>query len=210
MGRRKIEIKFIEDGRKRAITLGKRKKGIQKKAHELSVLTGCKVTLQIEDGDGSQSTFAPDKLDNKPVDEKPVPEEQDIDIKTPSTPTGRTEDIDNADGGSLELELSSVMDITSPAPQDQAMIPYAGHSEFHTSMWHYMNQPVSGDCGLAQFPIETPFQWENPPPFNLLMPSTSYPPSNLEGMELQLNPYSYGQYGHGLTWPYTTSFIPYI
>ncbi len=45
MGRRKIEIKPIKDERNRSVTLHKRKAGLFKKAHELSVL--CSVDIGI-------------------------------------------------------------------------------------------------------------------------------------------------------------------
>lgn len=49
MGRRKIEIKYIADDRNRSVTFIKRKNGLFKKAHELSILTGAKVTVHVED-----------------------------------------------------------------------------------------------------------------------------------------------------------------
>lgn len=49
MGRRKIEISFIENERKRQVTLTKRKQGLMKKAHELSVLCGCELALVMFD-----------------------------------------------------------------------------------------------------------------------------------------------------------------
>jgi hypothetical protein len=59
MGRRKIEIKKIPDDKPRNITFKKRKNGLFKKAYELGVLTGCKVTLFIEGEDGSTHSFVP-------------------------------------------------------------------------------------------------------------------------------------------------------
>lgn len=52
MGRRKIEISFIENERKRQVTLTKRKQGLMKKAHELSVLCGCELALVMFDTKG--------------------------------------------------------------------------------------------------------------------------------------------------------------
>ena len=49
MGRRKIKIERITDPRQRVITLTKRKRGLIKKAMELSLLTGAQVVLQIFD-----------------------------------------------------------------------------------------------------------------------------------------------------------------
>ncbi|KFA79713.1 hypothetical protein S40288_09491 [Stachybotrys chartarum IBT 40288] len=59
MGRRKIAIEKIRDDKPRGITFKKRKNGLFKKAYELSVLTGCKVTLFIEGEDGSTHPFVP-------------------------------------------------------------------------------------------------------------------------------------------------------
>jgi transcription factor RLM1 len=47
MGRRKIEIKAIKDDRNRSVTFLKRKGGLFKKAHELSVLTSVDVAVII-------------------------------------------------------------------------------------------------------------------------------------------------------------------
>ncbi|CCG82211.1 Putative uncharacterized protein [Taphrina deformans PYCC 5710] len=78
MGRRKIEIKFINDDRNRSVTFIKRKNGLFKKAHELSILTGAKVTVHVEDikerqfdyissnlgGEGSHTQFQSDDEDD--------------------------------------------------------------------------------------------------------------------------------------------------
>ncbi|VDL90041.1 unnamed protein product [Schistocephalus solidus] len=47
MGRKKIEIKRIEDERNRQVTFTKRKLGLMKKAYELSVLCDCEIALII-------------------------------------------------------------------------------------------------------------------------------------------------------------------
>ncbi|EMR64576.1 putative mads-box mef2 type transcription factor protein [Eutypa lata UCREL1] len=47
MGRRKIEIKAIKDDRNRSVTFLKRKGGLFKKAHELSVLCSVDVAVFI-------------------------------------------------------------------------------------------------------------------------------------------------------------------
>lgn len=49
MGRNKIDITFIQEPRKRQVTLNKRKTGLIKKAYELSVLCGCEVALVVRD-----------------------------------------------------------------------------------------------------------------------------------------------------------------
>lgn len=49
MGRKKIEIKFIENKRERVVTFCKRKLGLLKKAAELATLCGVKVTLLFSD-----------------------------------------------------------------------------------------------------------------------------------------------------------------
>eukprot|EP00037_Helgoeca_nana_P008772 m.77738 g.77738 ORF g.77738 m.77738 type:complete len:346 (+) comp19132_c0_seq2:112-1149(+) len=51
MGRKKIAIKYIDDPKKRKITLSKRKSGLLKKAYELSVLCGCEMGIVIFDSD---------------------------------------------------------------------------------------------------------------------------------------------------------------
>eukprot|EP00764_Aduncisulcus_paluster_P007595 gnl/Carplike_NY0171/2484_a3338_527.p1 GENE.gnl/Carplike_NY0171/2484_a3338_527~~gnl/Carplike_NY0171/2484_a3338_527.p1 ORF type:complete len:254 (-),score=42.72 gnl/Carplike_NY0171/2484_a3338_527:97-858(-) len=47
MGRNRIDIEYIEDDRKRAVTFGKRHKGLMKKAYELGVLTKADVAVII-------------------------------------------------------------------------------------------------------------------------------------------------------------------
>ena len=47
MGRRKIEIRAIKDDRNRSVTFLKRKGGLFKKAHELSVLCSVDVAVII-------------------------------------------------------------------------------------------------------------------------------------------------------------------
>lgn len=65
IGRRKIQIEFIEDKTRRHITFSKRKAGIMKKAHELSILTGTDVLLLVASETGHIYTFSTRKL--KPV-----------------------------------------------------------------------------------------------------------------------------------------------
>lgn len=47
MGRKKIEIKRIENNKMRRVTFRKRRIGLLKKAIELSLLTGAKVYLKV-------------------------------------------------------------------------------------------------------------------------------------------------------------------
>eukprot|EP00127_Corallochytrium_limacisporum_P004718 Clim_evm72s172 gene=Clim_evmTU72s172 len=61
-GRRKISIEFIEDKSRRHITFSKRKRGIMKKAYELSTLTGTQVLLIVASETGHVYTFATPKL----------------------------------------------------------------------------------------------------------------------------------------------------
>ncbi|KII73242.1 Serum response factor [Thelohanellus kitauei] len=64
-GRVKLDLGFIDDKTKRASCFCKRKNGLMKKAHELSVLTGTEVMLLIASETGRVYTFATDKL--KPI-----------------------------------------------------------------------------------------------------------------------------------------------
>lgn len=61
-GRRKINIEYLNKRDKRNITFSKRKKGIMKKAYELSVLTGSEVLLILGNELGQVYTFATPKL----------------------------------------------------------------------------------------------------------------------------------------------------
>ncbi|KAI8648846.1 MADS-box domain-containing protein [Fusarium sp. Ph1] len=66
MGRRRIEIKRIPERASRVTTFNKRKKGLFKKAYELGVLTGCKISLFIEGEDGSAHPFDPSEQQPAP------------------------------------------------------------------------------------------------------------------------------------------------
>ncbi|KAF7691500.1 Serum response factor like protein B [Cucumispora dikerogammari] len=61
-GRRKINIEYLKKRDRRSITFSKRKKGIMKKAYELSVLTGSEVLLILGNEVGQVYTFATPKL----------------------------------------------------------------------------------------------------------------------------------------------------
>ena len=58
MGRRKVSMGLIPNRRARADTFGKRKKGLEKKAEELSVLCGVDVALVVAAGDGGAAAAA--------------------------------------------------------------------------------------------------------------------------------------------------------
>ena len=49
MGRKKIKIREIENERQKSVTFTRRRSGLIKKAHELSVLCDCKVVLLMFD-----------------------------------------------------------------------------------------------------------------------------------------------------------------
>ncbi|KAJ1960089.1 hypothetical protein IWQ62_004360, partial [Dispira parvispora] len=49
MGRKKIEIRTIENDRQKTVTFARRRAGLIKKAHEISVLCGVKVAVVIFD-----------------------------------------------------------------------------------------------------------------------------------------------------------------
>ncbi|KAI8825049.1 uncharacterized protein EV422DRAFT_517259 [Fimicolochytrium jonesii] len=63
MGRKKIAIKRITDERNRQVTFSKRKFGLMKKAHELSVLCGCEIGLIMFTQNGKLFQFASTDMD---------------------------------------------------------------------------------------------------------------------------------------------------
>lgn len=63
--RKRSSLRYISQKTKRSVTFSKRKKGIMKKAYELSLLTGSQVLLLISNENGHVYTFATSKL--KPV-----------------------------------------------------------------------------------------------------------------------------------------------
>ncbi|TPX43332.1 hypothetical protein SeLEV6574_g05122 [Synchytrium endobioticum] len=63
MGRKKIEIRKIDDERSRQVTFNKRKFGLMKKAYELSVLCNCDVGLIVFSSQGKLHQYASSDLD---------------------------------------------------------------------------------------------------------------------------------------------------
>jgi len=57
VGRKKIKINYITDEKLRQVTYCKRKKGLLKKAMELSLLCGSNVLLIIRDTNSSRTTL---------------------------------------------------------------------------------------------------------------------------------------------------------
>ncbi|KAL5541182.1 hypothetical protein UlMin_042655 [Ulmus minor] len=57
MGRRKLQIKRIADRHNRQVTFSKRRSGLMKKAHELSVLCDVEIALVVFSGHGRQYEF---------------------------------------------------------------------------------------------------------------------------------------------------------
>ncbi|KAF3489290.1 hypothetical protein F2Q69_00054142 [Brassica cretica] len=57
MGRGKVELKMIENKINRQVTFAKRRKGLSKKAHELSVLCDAEVVLIIFSNRGKPYEF---------------------------------------------------------------------------------------------------------------------------------------------------------
>ncbi len=67
MGRRKIQMKYQKDAKRRKVTHKKRSQGLLKKALELTVLTNCDVTIMINDHD-KQTHVIQSSLSNEPTD----------------------------------------------------------------------------------------------------------------------------------------------
>lgn len=57
MGRKSIEIKKIDHAKTRAVTFQKRRKGLLKKAMELSILCDCKVKVIVVDKNGEHEKY---------------------------------------------------------------------------------------------------------------------------------------------------------
>ncbi|KAI3920392.1 hypothetical protein MKX01_000731 [Papaver californicum] len=72
MGKRKIEIKKIEDRKKRNVAFTKRRNGLFKKAHDLCVRTGANISMIVISPGGKPFTFGcPDEILNRfPVNEE--------------------------------------------------------------------------------------------------------------------------------------------
>ncbi|KAI3970655.1 hypothetical protein MKX01_024302 [Papaver californicum] len=81
MGKRKIEIKKIEDRKKRSVAFTKRRNGLFKKAHDLCLRTGANISMIVFSPGGKPFTFGcPDEVLNR----FPVNEEEDNDGKRTS------------------------------------------------------------------------------------------------------------------------------
>ncbi|ORX63900.1 MADS-box protein FBP24, partial [Linderina pennispora] len=57
MGRKKINIREIENSRQRTVTFARRRAGLIKKAHELSVLCGVQVAMVIFDSKNASHVY---------------------------------------------------------------------------------------------------------------------------------------------------------
>ena len=85
MGRRKIEIKRLDNRRSRNATFKKRRQGILKKANELAILTDSKVTLSIKNGESLENHVFNDQAPLPPSAPPPCalrhpePEEEPVD-----------------------------------------------------------------------------------------------------------------------------------
>ncbi|CAN1137239.1 MADS-box protein AGL42 [Linum perenne] len=60
MGRRKVEMKKIEDKSRRQVTFSKRRKGLLKKAREISVLCDVQLALVVFSNRGRLYQFSSD------------------------------------------------------------------------------------------------------------------------------------------------------
>eukprot|EP00128_Syssomonas_multiformis_P011452 Colp12_sorted_trinity150504_noHs@173 len=63
MGRKKIQIKRIDDERNRQVTFTKRKLGLMKKAYELSILCDCEIALIIFNSNNKLFQYASTDMD---------------------------------------------------------------------------------------------------------------------------------------------------
>lgn len=62
-GKRRVDIKFVEDTSKRYVTFSKRKKGLFNKAAELSILTGAETLAIVFSGKGKMFSFGGSSCD---------------------------------------------------------------------------------------------------------------------------------------------------
>jgi len=73
MGRRKIDIEYLQDDRVRKVTFCKRKGGLFKKAEDLAVLCGCEVTVLISNNNKTyemvRSRNGPDEMPGRTAQE---------------------------------------------------------------------------------------------------------------------------------------------
>lgn len=64
MGRKKINIKVIDDERARQVTFSKRRYGIFKKAYELSVLCNCEIGVIMFTNNGKLIQYASSNIES--------------------------------------------------------------------------------------------------------------------------------------------------
>eukprot|EP01135_Chromosphaera_perkinsii_P002090 Nk52_evm24s217 gene=Nk52_evmTU24s217 len=108
MGRRKIEIQKIDDRRQRSVTFSRRRNGLVKKAHELSVLCECEVALLVVDKSKRFHMFCSSDLDSI-ISYYKDENIQKLNVKVPSGEIlGDDDDVD-------ESSLVTDMDV-SPVP----------------------------------------------------------------------------------------------
>ncbi|KAI3920507.1 hypothetical protein MKX01_000846 [Papaver californicum] len=124
MGKRKIEMKKIEDRKKRSVAFTKRRNGLFKKAHELCVLTGANISMIVFSPSGKPFTFG---CSNETLNRFPVIEEEDNDGKRTKSENGDVywwNDIDMDELNTLEKvqavrdELLQVKDLVNKRKQE--------------------------------------------------------------------------------------------
>ncbi|TPX37098.1 hypothetical protein SmJEL517_g00925 [Synchytrium microbalum] len=121
MGRKKIEIKKIEDERNRHVTFNKRKFGLMKKAYELSVLCNCDVGLILFSSQNKLHQYSSSDLDRLLLryTESPEPKESksNDDILNMVTKNGTKSDMndDMDEGGDDDDEDEGASRPTKPS-----------------------------------------------------------------------------------------------
>ncbi|KAI3973959.1 hypothetical protein MKX01_030535 [Papaver californicum] len=143
MGKKKIEIKKIEDRKKRNVAFTKRRNGLFKKAHDLCLRTGANISMIVFSPGGKPFTFGcPDEVLNRfPVNEEEVVN----DGKRTRSENGDVywwNDIDMDELDTLEKvqavrdELLQVKDLVNKRKQELlavSTLPYAAEEKATTS-----------------------------------------------------------------------------
>lgn len=106
MGRRKIEIKLLDNPRNRNVTFSKRRLGLFKKAYELGTLTGYNVRVFIEDANGNPKyAYSPNATGLK-QDYSSVPTEN---ITGPDRFCEKSNDTDSSKGISVPPPVETTL-----------------------------------------------------------------------------------------------------
>ncbi|KAL5563158.1 hypothetical protein UlMin_032905 [Ulmus minor] len=122
MGRRKLQIKRIEDRHNRQVTFSKRRSGLMKKAHELSVLCDVEIALVVFSGHGSCYEFCSGESLGKTLDRYQTYVDEEIAAKSTDKPKDHLTECDALWTGADLLKTISNLNVDLLTMEELALL----------------------------------------------------------------------------------------